>query len=145
MAARGGGGGTWGIITSLTYQLHPNTGFYLMKFLPLTTDDTWKTILGNETMVDGMDETVQDFKLEFYFNPSALNVTEEDSNAFNHDSPSSPHFSLPPYTRGVFESMGTSKSGAEAWAAAWRMFLMEGRGKVSSRMISFECVSFDQR
>jgi hypothetical protein len=92
----------------------------MMRFLPLTTDDAWKTILGNETMVNVLDETVEDFKLNFYFNPSVLNVSQDDSNAFNCDAPVYPHFSLPPWGSILqYETTVMGESGAEAWATAW--------------------------
>lgn len=118
MAARGGGGGTWGIVTSLVYQLHSQPGHFIMRFLPLTTDDAWKTTLVDETMVGVLDEVVEDFKLEFYFNPSALVVSEDDSNACGNDSTAYPHFTLPPWENVAGETLCLGESASEAWPAA---------------------------
>jgi len=134
MASRGGGGGTWGIVTSLVYQLHPRPGHHAMKFLPLVSDvDAWRVVLGDETMVGAIDDAIEDFKLEFYLNPTALGVDEEDSNACGCDWTTYPHFSLPPWgTDEVLSSEAScmGEDAAEAWAMAWRTFLSDGsRGK----------------
>ncbi|KAL7531506.1 hypothetical protein ACHAWF_003790, partial [Thalassiosira exigua] len=126
LAARSSGGGTWGIVTSLVYQLHPQPGHYNMRFLPLTTDDAWKTILADETMAGMIDETVEDFKLEFFFNPPALGVREEDGNACGNDSTSYPHFSLPLWKMGPATTMCLGESAAEAWATAGKERLLVG-------------------
>ena len=84
-------------------------------------------------MVGAIDKAIEDFKLEFYLNPTALGVDEEDSNACGCDWTTYPHFSLPPWgTDDVLlsEALCMGEDAAEAWAMAWRTFLSDGRGKV---------------
>jgi len=142
MAARGGGGGTWGIVTSLIYQLHPRPvgGTRMMKFFPLTNNTgTWNTIFRNTSMVASLDETVEDFKIEFYHQPAALGVLEDDSNACGCDYSTYPHFKLPPWSfidlKDEAACMG--EKAAEAWVGAWRKFIVEGAGKERLLKVGF--------
>eukprot|EP00978_Attheya_sp_CCMP212_P021949 scaffold64695_cov45-Attheya_sp.AAC.1 len=136
MASRGGGGGTWGVVTSLVYQLHPRPlgGSVQVRFLPFTSPDDPSNILPvfeNQGMLRELDEAVEDFKIDFYHNPSALGVLEEDSNACGCDYTSYPHFELLPNSlvSGTNEAICMGKKAAEAWAGAWKFYVTEGRGK----------------
>merc|ERR1719356_108126 len=107
-----------------------------MMFLPLVApedEESWAAALSNETMIAALDNAVEDFKLEFYLNPSALDVAVEDSNSCGNDITIYPHMSLPPWNVETFseanEASCLGEKAAETWPTAWRSFLEEGRGR----------------
>jgi hypothetical protein len=74
-AARGGGGGTYGVVTSVYYQLHDYPGaldVVVASSAGIPNVDQWN----NETRLV-FTETYIRFLLQFLFTPSALNVTED--------------------------------------------------------------------
>lgn len=83
-AARGGGGGTFGVLTSLHYQLHDYPG---PMQLVVTSLEAFPIVDGFEWGVDTipiLTEIYVEFLLKFFFKPSDLmNVTEAESNSCN--------------------------------------------------------------
>jgi hypothetical protein len=81
-AVRGGGGGSWGIVTSLYYQLHDRPGL-----LELVTTSQAQNIVSwdgwNETTAYAASYAYVDFLLRYLYRPSDLNVTEEESRGCN--------------------------------------------------------------
>jgi hypothetical protein len=73
-AARGGGGGSFGIVTSVYYQIHDQPGplqqVYAQIPLPETTTDTQYFVLAMVYV---------EFVLKFFYMPEALGVAEEHS------------------------------------------------------------------
>ena len=68
-AVRGGGGGTWGVVTSVLLQLHDYLPYHKYKWNP----DTEECL--------ALDSLYSEFKAMYIMLPSMLNVTEEMSNA----------------------------------------------------------------
>eukprot|EP00985_Skeletonema_marinoi_P023134 scaffold15149_cov194-Skeletonema_marinoi.AAC.1 len=71
-AVRGGGGGTWGVVTSVLLQLHDYLPFksYLFNNFPFTTEEC-----------SAIAPQFAEFKAQYISAPSLLNVTKERSHA----------------------------------------------------------------
>jgi hypothetical protein len=75
-AVRGGGGGTWGVITSIHLQLHeylPLEGILLKPLACLGEQLT-------ESQLQAWDLVYQTFEIKFLLDPTSLNVTDDESN-----------------------------------------------------------------
>ena len=78
-AFRGGGGGTWGIVTSVVLQLHP----YLPYELTTIVSDL------TEALYSAMTPLVARFVLDFMVDPESIGVTKDQSAACGSPSPAS--------------------------------------------------------
>ena len=97
-AVRGGGGGTWGVVLSWHYQLHPQTKQYTADFAG-KAEGAIRAACSTESMTqlraaaadaadacdpDRMMQQVAgmwtDFLVDFFYNPAALNVSTDMSN-----------------------------------------------------------------
>jgi len=77
-AVRGGGGGTWGVVTSLYLQLHEYTSF---ETYAITPHPTVQQSPECEPLVPTLGPLFDDFKSFYVILPSLLDVSEEHSNA----------------------------------------------------------------
>lgn len=76
----GGGGGTYGIITSVSLQLHEYPG-QVTDFPYDNSHITKNCGVPQEYLKAGLEDEVWSFLLDFLLDPAAVNVSEEDSNA----------------------------------------------------------------
>ena len=115
-AFRGGGGGSYGVLTSLHYQLHEYPGM-----LSIVGINPLPFITAAEDGPNGLDETTGwlvgrayvEFVLLFLYSPSDLNVTETESRGC-----SSAHTAnMNVFTGGIFFCYGSS---GDVMAAKWR-------------------------
>jgi hypothetical protein len=92
-AVRGGGGGTYGVLTSLKYQLHNFIPFYsfglnsttyttLIEKVPAYLNTSNQEELTN--FQGKLAICLMQFSFGFLFNPEILNVTVDDSNHCGH-------------------------------------------------------------
>ena len=68
-AVRGGGGGSWGVVTSMTLQLHDILPFNIFSFAPLVG-------LFSE-QCSAISLKFEEFRAKYFMAPSLLNVTKE--------------------------------------------------------------------
>ena len=80
-AVRGGGGGTWGVLTSLHYQVHEYPG----ALYSMSLGQVDPTAIGNVTSEGQFAFTTKyiDFMLKFLYMPEKLNVSQADSRGCN--------------------------------------------------------------
>ncbi|KAL3808143.1 hypothetical protein ACHAXA_000427 [Cyclostephanos tholiformis] len=75
-AVRGGGGGTWGVVTSIYLQLHeyrPLELFSLTSYICATDEPP--------EVLSAFGVTLLTFLIKFFHDPNSINITEADSNA----------------------------------------------------------------
>jgi len=98
---RGGGGGTWGVVTSIYLQLHDWLPLELVSF-PRTQTAAQNLAstcnVKSEDMSNGIGDIALRFYYDYMFDPSSLGISEEESAAC------SAHVSIPLYCYG--EGMG---------------------------------------
>jgi len=128
-AVRGGGGGTYGMVTGVYYQLHDAQ---IMRMIG--PNETVKTLIlkeYNDSVCDSLNNLFVKFLLSVLYKPSALSLTGEDSN--NCGSPGT-GFALFPstvyeghrYPTAEFGSMMLCRAGvAPNILAAWKRYLNE--------------------
>eukprot|EP00797_Seminavis_robusta_P015431 Sro2317_g323010.1 FAD binding domain (444) ;mRNA; r:6099-7430 len=112
-AVRGGGGGTWGIVTSLHYQLHDYPGeLYLMSNQPGIFAG-YEELAADINAVYTLTLLYVRFALGFLYQPSSMNVTEAESRGCN----SAKTFGLNPFVPTTLFCYGSSGPKLiEAWA-----------------------------
>ena len=81
-AVNGGGGGTWGVVTSLTLQLHDYLPYKLFDFAGrrYSNPSYQAQFFPEEECVAALPD-VWEFVARYFMRPSLLNVTKEESNA----------------------------------------------------------------
>lgn len=77
-AVRGGGGGTFGVVTSIYYQLHEYYPMESVYYYPSAIMSS--TEITDEAKMEFASKYVE-FVLSFFFKPELLGVTKEDSNS----------------------------------------------------------------
>ena len=78
-AVRGGGGGTYGIVTAIQVQLHP---YYPLNVVSIDTT-AYSSIVPFCGQVDcsALQNAVYDFLIDLFYNPKGINLSEQASNA----------------------------------------------------------------
>lgn len=113
-AVRGGGGGTYGIVTAVHYQLHD---LWDLKFvwIPQQLQEELNGVLHAASAKDqvSFENMWYDFWIDFLFDPRAVNSTEDASNACG--SPGA-GFSLGGFA-GLYCKDGAAQELSRAWAA----------------------------
>lgn len=113
-AARGGGGGTYGIVTSLHYQLHDYPGvLQLVSQDPTVYPESAATTVSDEAAFFFGAKHIE-FLLRFLYSPETLGVSEEASRGCN----SALTANLSPFVGGLFFCYGDSGTVfIETWKA----------------------------
>jgi len=113
-AVRGGGGGTYGVVTAVHYQLHEHEDWYAIETVPSLLD----SLTAKCTAAGSCDEIRRlwlDFAIGFLYDPNSLGVKAEMSNRCGE---SNPAFTL---GRGrVWWCMGAA---AETMLQSWKQYV----------------------
>lgn len=109
-AVRGGGGGSWGVVTSMYLQLHEYLPYERinMRYSACVADEL------NESQAQTWDFFAQVFEIKYLLDPTSINVTEEESNSCGW-----------PMSDTSFSCFGDG-SGAK-FNAAWKSYLNVNR------------------
>lgn len=102
-AVRGGGGGTFGVVTSVYYQLHE---FIPMEYVTVDTAKMGATV--DQTSAVAFVFKWNEFFLKFFFLPESIGVAPEDSNLSSSPSDGGPR-------GGSFFCFGGAEKMKEAW------------------------------
>ena len=78
-AFRGGGGGTWGIVTSMYLQLHDHVPMEVLFFDKFTVEEACN--IPTEEFSRGIEYEVYSFALDYLFDPISIGVSLEESRA----------------------------------------------------------------
>merc|ERR1712232_298816 len=84
-AVRGGGGGTYGVVTSVKLQLHDNIPFYEFAYNE-TVATTYEATIAElskeeqEFVLGNGSYCIANLSLDYLFNPTNINVTHDQSN-----------------------------------------------------------------
>jgi len=117
-AVRGGGGGTYGVVTSLKYQLHNYKPLVVLQINGTSVDSILATIGNNETLSNQAVRLFLFFVVDFLFNPSKLNVDEATSNLCG--SPSTNSLDFTNKNMALFCYDDSASVFQEAWVAKVR-------------------------
>jgi FAD/FMN-containing dehydrogenase len=79
-AVRGGGGGTWGVVTSVKYQLHEAKPMDFVYVSQYNLDEIVDEVGRSSATFEKAARVLVFFLVDFFFNPSNLGLTEEISN-----------------------------------------------------------------
>ncbi|KAG7373202.1 FAD binding protein [Nitzschia inconspicua] len=103
-AARGGGGGSYGVVTSVHYQVHNYPGSLTLVAPDLSSypENAAETITPEAAYF--FTTKYIEFFLRYMYSPESLNVTQENSRACN----SAQTFNLSPFADGILFCYGTS-------------------------------------
>lgn len=81
-AVRGGGGGSYGVITSIYYQLHKYTVMQVtVPVISVAVENMIQNQGSSDEDVDDFKKAWYDFVLRFFFDPKSIDVTESASNS----------------------------------------------------------------
>jgi len=115
-AVRGGGGGTWGVITSMYLQLHEYMPLerVFMRYNACVQDQL------NETQAKAWNDLNQKFEILFLLDPTSIGVTEDQSNACGW-----------PIADSAFSCYG--EGSGTVFDAAWKRYLSDNRSVLESQ------------
>lgn len=118
-AVRGGGGGTFGILTALHYQLHEITEHFTVVAFPAAASAAFfAAVVGYPVATQtAIADAWIDFWVSFLFDPAALGVSEEHSNGCGHPSVT---LQLSPT---AFTGLWCKTSASAALVGAWRSYV----------------------
>lgn len=118
-AVRGGGGGSYGIVTAIVYQLHDKPGNLQTGVLAAQSfEDYWQGLL--VTRLDIISEVIRlhlEFHIDFFWNPASLDVDEDVSNNVG-----TPIFSLNPFAATVMFGYDGANT---IWASRWQQYITD--------------------
>jgi len=118
-AVRGGGGGTWGVITSMHLQLHEYMPFerIFMRYNACVQDEL------DETQAKAWNDLAQKFEILFLLDPTSIGVSEAQSNACGWS-----------FADTAFSCFG--EGAATYFDAAWKRYLKDNRSVLESQGIA---------
>ena len=117
-AARGGGGGSYGVLTSLHYQLHEKPGSLSLVVPNLAAYPATATETVSDTAAYFFATKYIEFLLRFLYVPESLNVAETDSRGCN----SAQTYNLSPFADGLMFCYGSSGS---SFVAKWQEYITD--------------------
>jgi hypothetical protein len=115
-AVRGGGGGTWGVVTSIYLQIHEYLPLESILQVPTACMDTEAL---NESQLKAIDRAYQTFEIKFLLDPESLNVTAYESSACGW-----------PTADIMFSCYG--EGSGEVFYSAWKTYLANIRSSLES-------------
>jgi len=126
-AFRGGGGGTWGIVLSVHLQLQDYMPFH---FVRPTEECGFAMFFSNDNSLGSL---MAEFSIDYYFDPDALNITREQSNACSASN-------VPP---GLFNCYSEDPSFGDNLISLYQDFVSEHSERLTEEMtaIASQCLT----